>query len=232
MSDDVRIPFEDLRFWMIRGSMPRESLSLSADGEGAFTLHVQKGSAANPTFQFTRTVPRETAARLNSALLAAGVAGWEESYGDVAGAPALRWGLSIVFKKDVFSQASRGGSATPAGFDMLLEELYRLDFPRPSAQSEKPKTALATSGLPEWETLGRDLGLDLGGLGLDQLEDVLGSGELEDLMRQTKGNPYLLQAKMREEFSRMSPYEQEQLLDRLTATGLASRAYWERWLRG
>lgn len=218
---------------MIWGSMPRESLSLSADDEGSYVLHVQKGSTANPTFQFTRTVPHEMADRLNAALLAAGVAGWEESYGDAAGSPALRWGLSIVYKKDVFAQASKGGSATPVGFDRLLEELYRLDFPRPDAQSQKRSSNSSKAvGLPEWDALGRDLGIDLSSLGLDQLDGLLGSAELEELVEQTKGDPYAFQAKMRAEFARMSPSEQEQLIDKLTATGLASRAYWERWLRG
>ena len=232
MVDDAKAPFDSFQFWMIRANMPRESLRLLRGDDGMYSLSVQKGSAANPSSQFTRSVPAETAARLSDALKSIGAFSWEESYDDAPGAAALRWGMTIVFKEGVYAQSSKGGSAVPAGFDQLLEELYRLDFPRPevkkaAASAAKPSDMLA--GLEGLEDLGLP-GMD--GIDLDDVQALAQSGEFDDLMAQMQRNPYALQTRMREEFAHMSPAEQEALIDKLTETGMASRAYWERWLRG
>ena len=87
---------------------------------GMYELHVERGSAANPSSQFTREAPVATAQGLKDALQEIGVFAWDESYPDLPGAPARRWTLSTVFKKDVFSVSSKGGSDVPVIADAML----------------------------------------------------------------------------------------------------------------
>ena len=228
-------PFYRFAFTLLENRRPRTSLRMTAldDADaGFYELHVQKGSAANPASQFTRKVPLEAAVRLRDTLQSIGAFGWEESYGD-ASAPGLRrWTLSVVFEEGVFALEAKGGSDVPPGFDELLEELYRLDFPRPAAGRGTAGAvgaagsmglagsagASALSSMPGFE--GLDLSR-LGGLpGFD-------SAELQRLM----GDPQAFQRRMKDEFRRLSPHEQNELIDALAATGLASRAWWERFFR-
>jgi hypothetical protein len=51
-------------------------------------------------------------------------------------------------------------------------------------------------------------------------------------LEQARSDPYALQARMRDEFKHLPPDEQEKLLDALASAGGASRAWWERFLRG
>ena len=225
MAEARQTPFHSFSFTLIQNKMPRAAMRLSLHEQDMYELHVQKGSVANPSMQFTRLVPDQVAVRFHDALRNAGVFGWEESYGDTRAPGSLLWNLSLVFKEGVFSITSKGGSDTPPGFDDVLEELYRLDFPR-------PKTVQATVNP---QMAGDSLGMDF-----DQLANFMeGSGlagfdsaQMAALLSEARTNPQALQNRMRQEFRLMPKDEQEQLLDALAASGMASRAWWERFLRG
>ena len=225
-------PFDGFTFWMIQGNLPRVSLNLARLLDDSYELHVAKGSAANPTFTVTRAVPLATAVRLNEALVEANASNWEEAYGDAPGAQPLRWGMTITYKKDVFSVTSKGGSATPAGFNRVLDELYRMDMPRPpaSAQGVMPAQAVDLGGL--------DMGFDmdeLEGLGefdIEELAKQMQQGPFAGALSQMRSNPTAFLRLVRDEFRGMPYEEQERMLDQLASTGMATRAWWERWLRG
>jgi len=222
-----KLPFASFSFSLVEDKRPRVALRLSACEGGMYELHVEKGSASNPISQFTRQIPLEVAQRLKDSLQDIGVFAWEESYGDAAAPGSRRWSVTMVFKEGVFSVASRGGSDVPAGFDQMLEELYRLDFPRPDA----PKSNSTPRTSPSFDGMGVDfsqMGDLMKGSGLDGIDP----SELFGLLEQARSNPYALQDRMREEFRHLSPDEQNQMLDALASAGGMSRAWWERFLRG
>lgn len=246
------LPFHSFTFTLIADRRPRTAFRMMARDNGLYELHVEKGSASNPTSQFTRDVPVDVAQRLKDALQDIGVFGWDESYGDTAAPGSRRWSVTTVFKEDVFSVASKGGSDAPASFDAMLEELYRLDFPRP--EGGKPSgasmrqgvglgTALNSMGSMGLGSIGGMSAGDMGAYGavgkggfgdvdFSQLGDLFASGDMADMLADMQKNPQAMQQRMKDEFRRMSPDEQNRLLDMLASTGMASRAWWERFLRG
>ena len=227
MPASEQLPFHSFAFTLIDNKRPRAMLRLSASDEGFYELHVEKGSASRPASQFTRQVPVETAQRLKDALQSLGVFGWDEEYGDSRAPGSRRWRVSTIFKEGVFSVSSRGGSDVPVGFDDMLEELYRLDFPRPDQPKAAPSGIV---GLPT-ESMGFDFG---------QLADLMGgdglpgfdAASMTELLDEARSNPQALQNRMREEFRHMPREEQDRLLDALASSGMASRAWWERFFRG
>ena len=268
MPEEKALPFHSFTFTLIADRKPRAALRMTALDGGMYELHVERGSASNPTSQFTREVPLDVAQRFKDALQELGVFGWDESYGDTAAPGSRRWSVNTVFKEGVFSVASKGGSDAPASFDSLLEELYRLDFPRPDASragAAAPKqgiglgTALNSMGSLGLGSIG---GMSLGDMGaygaagkggpgdvdFSQLSELLGGagdipgmgsvgdmgsmGELHQMFADMQRNPQAMQQRMKDEFRRMAPEEQNRLLDALASTGMASRAWWERFLRG
>ena len=228
MATVEQLPFESFSFTLLDNKRPRAAFRMAAAEDGMYELRVQKGSAANPSSQFTRLVPLQIAQRLKDSLQAIGVFGWDESYGDTTAPGSRRWTVSTVFKAGVFSVASSGGSDTPIGFESMLEELYRLDFPRPETPPASSMSGSRTSG-------GEGLGVDY-----NQLADLMkGSGlegldasEMTRLLDEARTNPYALQQRMRDEFRHMPADEQERMLDALAASGMGSRGWWERFLRG
>ena len=236
-------PFQSISFTLVQDRLGRKLFRMKRVGE-EYELHVEKGSSSNPSTQFTRMVPQETAQRFKDALDALGVFSWEEKYGDASAPGSMRWSLNTVFKEDVFSVASKGGSDAPRAFDAFLEELYKLDFPRPEKATPSPAVA-AKSPIPTMGAAGfemsnalRSMGLDLSslpeGMG-DALSQMLGSvssADAIDAMSQMRRNPMEMQQRMKDEFSHLSPDEQEKMIDALSKTGIASRAWWERFLRG
>ena len=235
---------------------------MRASDNGLYELHVEKGSAANPVSQFTRAVPIEVAQRLRDALQVAGVFDWEGLYGNDPSREMRRWTMNLVFKEGVFAVSSKGGSDVPAGFDQVLDELYKLDFPRPAAQGNR---ANADSSRPGQMSMGSALGAlgsmgfggsfgglsagDLGaygsvgenrGIDFSQMAELFQSGGMPgfdpsamgELFSEAQRNPQAIQQRMRDEFAHMSPEEQNRMLDTLASSGLASRAWWERFLRG
>ena len=292
MAEQERYPFESLSFMMIEGNRPRVSLRMARQDDGMYELQAEKGSAANPSKRFARQVPVDVAQRLKDALQGLGVFGWDESYGNAPEALARRWSLNIVFKKGVFEQSSKGGSAVPAEFDLMLEELYRLDMPRPAERAGGAGSGAASgvvggsgdtrgtdaSASPFDLGAGAGLGADaqgasglskglaglagaMGTLGLgsvggmsagdlgaygavgktpDSLDfSKLGAfmsseeaGDAAKLLEEAQRNPQAFQQRMKDEFKHLPPDEQNRMLDALASTGLASRAWWERYLRG
>ena len=200
----AELPFQNFSFTLVEDKLPRRFLRLKAADDALFELHVEKGSASNLVSQFTRMVPLETAQRLMKKMQEAGVLDWEETYGD-----------------------ARGGSDVPAGFDELVEELYRLDFPR----AANPKSQV-----------GQGMSNPLASMDVDyaQMADLFSNGGIEgfdpstlvDLLSEARMNPSGLQGRIRDEFRQLPPDEQERMLDALASSGMASRAWWERFLRG
>lgn len=65
-----------------------------------------------------------------------GVFSWSGTYDkDVKDSDIMRWSFRLVFEENVFSIEAQGKSEVPSGFDELLEELYKLDLPRPQSKS-------------------------------------------------------------------------------------------------
>ncbi len=278
MSDKNSYPFQSFSFSLLENRRPRTLFRLSAPKEATtsfFQLLIQKGSATNPTSKINREVPIEAARDLRDALQQLGVFGWEESYGDTIAPGSKRWSLSIIFEEGVFSLESKGGSDTPPRFNEFLEELYRLDFPRPAAAAESVKTegvgraigdAMGTLGVgsigamnagdlgayaatkganKDYSYLKRlfsGAGSAIGMSGDDPLKNLEGLGdfdpasldgeEVAKLFAEMQQNPQAMQTRLREEFRHLSSEEQNRLLDALASSGTASRAWWERFLRG
>lgn len=248
------LPFHSFTFTLVADRRPRAMLRMAVqEGESEmYELHVERGSASNPSSQFTRSVPLDVAVRLRDVMQESGVYSWEESYGDASAPGTRRWNLNVVFKKDVFTVTSRGGSDAPAGFDLLLEELYRLDFPRPEASASSASAdkrggglgaALNSMGSLGFGGVGGMSAGDLGAYGamgkggpgdfdFSQLSELASSGELSSLFADMKADPQAMQRRLKEEFRHMSPDEQSRMLDLLASTGMGSRAWWERFLRG
>lgn len=208
MTDENALPFHSFTFTLIADKRPRAALRMRVAGEGMYELHVERGSASNPTSQFTREVPVEVAQRLKDELREIGVFGWDEAYGDATAPGSRRWTVSTVFKEGVFSVSSKGGSDVPSGFNEMLEELYRLDFPRPAESRAETAPAIPTS-------IG-DMAAYASKAGFPNLSSL---------------NTAEMQQRMKEEFRHMAPDEQNQLLDALASTGMASRDWWERFFR-
>ena len=212
MSEGKTLPFHSFAFTLIENRAPRRSFRLVAADDGLFELCVQKGSAANPSAQFVRKVPLAVAEKLRDALQSIGVFNWEASYGDTFAPGARRWMISTVFKEDVFSVESKGGSDVPPGFDEMLEELYGLDFPRPTGQKTGAASVLPTS---------------IGDLAaFASRENLPGLGDLSSF------DPAIIQRRLKEEFRHMSSDEQNQLIDMLVQSGMGTRDDWERFFRG
>jgi hypothetical protein len=236
-------PFEKFTFTLVQDRLGRKLFRMKLIDDG-YELHVERGSASNPSSQFTRVVPQETAQKFKDALDILGVFSWDEKYGDAVAPGKMRWSVNTVFKEGVFSVASKGGSDVPAGFESLLEEMYRLDFPRPdagsSASAKSPvspigKTSAASSAI---SNVMRQSGLDMSALpegmasAFNESLGNLSSADALDALSQMRRNPQEMQQRLKDEFNHMSPDEQNKMLDALASTGMASRAWWERFFRG
>ena len=210
MPEDKPLPFHSFNFTLIADKRPRTAFRLKAVEGGMYELHVEKGSASNPTSQFTREVPVDVVQRLKDALQEIGVFGWDESYGDAKAPGSRRWTVNTVFKEGVFSISSKGGSDAPAGFDAMLEELYRLDFPRPAERAAVGNsTGSGRTSMPVMPTSMGDLAAFMSQGGLPDLD----SAEL--------------QQRMKDEVRRMGPAERKQLIDMLLQSGMGTREFWE-----
>jgi hypothetical protein len=186
---------------------------------------------------FTRTVPFERAVELRDAIQAAGVYGWEETYGDETSPHAFSWRLAVDFKKGVFAIQCEGGSDLPEGFDQVLEALYRLDLPRPTAAVVRenpaafpgavevaPDAGEGPAGLPDMSQLFGQLPPEMfGGVTMDDMRAAL-----EEFQR----NPEQFRDPLRRQFAQLPPMFQNQILDALGSTGMQSREWWEHYLRG
>ncbi len=218
-------PFQSLSFTLAEEPRGRSVVRMARRDDGMYSLHVEQGSGGNPKVRFTRMVPQGTAQQLKDALQNAGVFDWKPEYGNVAGRPAMRWTFNLVFKEGVFSMASAGGNDAPPSFGVLMEQLYRLDLPRP----EEGVANAAQAG-----------GAWLPGMDFSKLEGLLPEGGLEGfsleefqrMFAEASANPAEFSERLRSEFRSLPPDEREELLDALAAMGMASRAWWENFLGG
>ncbi|MBQ9069035.1 MAG: hypothetical protein IJ131_08250 [Eggerthellaceae bacterium] len=219
-------PFDSFVFTSTDRTNGRVLFSMKREAD-AYNLHVEKGPAGQLVADFTRTVPPKMAEGLRDALAGAGVFGWDESYPDDAAPGTRRWNLKIVFKEGVFSQSSQGGSSVPEGFDDMLEALYQLDLPRPGAD-DAPAISMpaagASAGFPDIAALFS--GAPAGG------PDASLFAEMQRAMADMQAHPERFQQQLKEEFRSLPIDQQEGMLDMLASTGMASREWWEKFLRG
>ena len=226
-----KAPFEKLIFSLNDRVNGRVLFRMEQSGEDSYEVHVEKGPATQLTTDFTRTLPRKTAENLRDALAALGVFGWDETYGDELAPGSKQWRLKIVFQEGVFTQESSGGSTVPEGFDGLLEELYQLDLPRPGADDAPGITAqpampgmFGMPGMPDMSAF--FAGAPEGG------PDASLIAEMQQAMADLQAHPERFQQQLKEEFLSLPPEAQSNMLDMLASTGMGSRDWWERFLRG
>ena len=94
---------------------------------------------------------------------------------------------------------------------------------------------LSAGDLGAYGSVGENRGIDF-----SQMAELFQSGGMPgfdpsamgELFSEAQRNPQAIQQRMRDEFAHMSPEEQNRMLDTLASSGLASRAWWERFLRG
>lgn len=223
-----KAPFQNLVFTLNDRANGRVLFQMTQLDEANFELHVEKGPAGQLSTNFTRTVPLKTAEALRDALAELGVFGWDEEYPDTLVPGSKQWRLKIVFQEGVFTQESAGGSNVPEGFDGLLEELYQLDLPRPGADDAPGITASpAMPGFPGMPDLGAFLG-DSG----EGAPDAALWAEMQRAMADLQAHPEKFQQQIKEEFKMLPREQQDSMLDMLASTGMGSREWWERFLRG
>lgn len=224
MEGDTRTqpPFESFTFMTFETPQGRSLFRMSLASD-MYELHVEQGSAANPAVKFTRTVPRETAQKLKDRLGELGVFSWDEAPQASPRDNLAQWSLALVFKKDVFSVEARGANKVPAHFDDVLEELYQLDFPRPAAPKEPE--APAFDGMPF------DMGAMQNLFGADG-PNAYAFEQMQEALETMRTDPARFQQMMRDEFRALPVEQQEAFINALASTGMASRAWWERFLRG
>ncbi|WP_283169785.1 hypothetical protein [Curtanaerobium respiraculi] len=224
--DRANPPFYSLAFTLVEAVRGRSVFRMVQQGDGLYSLHVEQGSGGNPKVNFTREVPQETAQHLKDALQEAGVFGWDGSYGAAPGRPTMRWTLNVVFKKDVFSLSSGGGSDVPAAFGAMMEQFYRLDLPRPEEDATGRGPQAGASWLPGMDFSKLSSLLPEGGLDGFALE------EMQRAFQEAAADPAAFTRRMQAEFRSMPPAQQAELLDALEAMGMASRGWWENFLGG
>ena len=228
-------PFHSFVFTSVDAAGVRMRFSMMQQDDGAYQLHIEHSRPTGDEVDFTRTVARTTAERLRDDIAAAGVYSWDPEYGDASGAPDLKWSLSIVFQKDVFTLESRGGSNTPAGFEDLMEALYSQDLPRP----EPPEGGQAGFGASAAGPGAANPFAAMAGIDFASLFGTTPGGpdpqmlqQMQQALADMQSNPERFRQQMRDEFRSLPPDLQSQMIDMLASTGMASREWWERFFRG
>ena len=224
-----KAPFQSLVFTLTDRVNGRVLFQMKQVGEDDFELHVEKGPATQLTADFTRTVPRTTAVALRDALAGLGVFGWDEEYPDDVAPGSRRWSLKIVFEEGVYTQHTTGGSNVPDSFDGLLEEFYQLDLPRPGADDAPQITASPAAGMPGMPGL-PDMSAFFDGS--DGAPDAALWSEMQRAMADLQAHPERFQQQIKEEFRSLPREQQDSMLDMLASTGMGTREWWERFLRG
>lgn len=266
MSEEQKLPFYSFRFSIIEGRQPRSLMTLTAPAESEdasfYKLSITKGSASNPLSSIKREVPLDVVNALRDALQSLGVFSWEEAYGDSSAPGSRRWDMTIVFQKDVFLITAKGGSDVPPHFDEFLEELYRMDFPRPAASRVEGGEGAGTRvgnmlGSLGINSVGSMSSGDLGAYAAtkgaagdhsylkgmfgahgmpDELKDLdFGSIDIDEMKKQfmeAQRDPEAFQAQMKEAYQLLPREEKDKLLSMLAQVSGQSREWWKRLLEG
>lgn len=194
--------------------------------------------------EFTRTMPEETARTLKNDLAALGVFRWDPDYHDEQAPGTGTWKLTIVFQQDVFTFEAKGQQSAPDRFGQFLETLYQLDFPRPEDAAAKPDEGPARASRPRGSGIEGmrgdgssnpfDASALFGAAGANPLGDMDAATmeRMNQAFASMAQNPNAFMDSVRDEFRTLSPDEQRQLLDMLGTSGIQSRDWWERFLRG
>ena len=223
-----KAPFQKLIFSLTDRVNGRVLFRMEQQDDDTYEMHVEKGPATQLISDFTRIVPRKTAENLRDGLAELGVFGWDEVYADDLAPGSKQWRLKIVFQEGVYTQECAGGSSVPEGFGDLLELLYQLDLPRPGADDAPGITAapslLGMSGLPDMSAF--FAGAPEGG------PDASFIAEMQQAMADLQAHPERFQQQLKEEFLSLPPDAQNSMLDMLASTGMGSRDWWERFLKG
>lgn len=206
-----------------------------------FAFHYEIGAAGRDQSD-DLTLTFEQVQQLQNNLVKAGVYLWDESYGDAQDVAPSRWNLTIVLKKDVFTQTSRGGSAYPDGFSQMIEAFHAIGLP----QSSRAQSQQQTAGFNPFNPMGA--GFDPSNFNANNfnpndmfsaMQSMLQSGapqqamqQLQEAMNQLRDNPQAFQERLRSEFKSLSTEQQNELLNMLGSTGMVSREWWENFFRG
>ena len=222
---DAKPPFESFSFTMTDQSIGRRVFRMQVDEGGeTFSLHVESGTASNPKESFDRTVARSVVERMRDKLAEIGAFSWEGEYGDSSAPGTRRWNMGIVFQEGVFSVQSFGGSDTPEGFADLLEMLYQMDMPRPASEAPSASATVSPGAAPDFSAM-------FGAAGPGGPDPAM-LGAMQEAFAQMQSNPAAFTRQMKDEFSHLPYEQQEALLDMLASSGMATRDWWERFLRG
>lgn len=201
-------------------------------GVPCFRMKMESGPAERVTESATKTITLDRARAFAEELLDIGVFSWEESYPDDEQEGMSRWMLHMVFEPGVFEVRSSGGSAYPQGYDEMMESLYRLGLPRPESR-EAGTRAMRFGGLGAMSDASSPFDEEAMEGFLKSLDTSgFGGEDMMQAMRDAQLNPLRMQEVLRMQFQDLPREQQDAMLDMLASMGFASRAWWERFLRG
>lgn len=191
-----------------------------------YHLHYEVGLAGHAQ-EGESTLSLAQAQELQQALVDAGVYLWDPEYGNDSSQPAAKWSLSVVLQEGVFTQNVRGGSDFPAGFPALIEAFHAAGVPEPEKPQPTPMPgAMGGGAFDPSQMLQAMQGMMSGGMPPARLQ------EMQEVMNEMKDNPDAFRARLKHEFLALDAAQQEELLNLLSATGMASRQWWEDFFRG
>lgn len=198
----------------------------------AYQLHIEKGPAQRCE-KVVRKASLAEASSLCEQLLEAGCFGWENTYEDNPANGTSRWMLNIVFEPEVFELHSRGGSDYPLGFDAMMEAFYSIGLPSPE---EKEKLCGSSAAMmPDMNSLGAVFNPQMMQGLMEQMQHMMGTGEgfdfesMQEVMRDMQANPERMQELMRLEMRSMPADLRNAWIEVLSASGLGTREFWQRF---
>lgn len=228
-------PFDGEFDFSAEGVSPSELLDEPAPLTGLhYVLHYEEGAAGRAT-EGDIDLTLEAAQKLQNSLVEAGVYLWDPEYGNDPNQPPAKWSFTAVLQQGVFTQSVRGGSDFPQGFSQMLEAFYEAGLPQP----QKPAAHHAAP-------MGAGIPGNFGNMGsfdpsqmFSAMQAMMSTGmpqqaleEMQEIMNELKDNPEAFQERLKSEFRSLSPSQQDELLNLLSSTGMASRDWWEDFFRG
>lgn len=229
-------PFDGEFDFSAEGVSPSELLDEPAPISGLhYVMHYEEGAAGRAT-EGDVELTIDQAQALQNNLVNAGVYLWDPEYGNDPNQPPAKWSFTAVLQQGVFTQSVRGGSDFPQGFSQMMEAFYEVGLPRP----EKPKaqTQIPPMGMGNMGNFGNGGNFDPSQM-FSAMQAMMSTGvpqqaleEMQQIMNELKDNPEAFQQRLKAEFRALPPSQQEELLNMLGSTGMASREWWEDFFRG